>query len=457
MMPLIRATIKRHLKWYFVPFIYFLVTSLLCAYAWYIRPIPYRSGIKAVFKTIALNPTLILTALITVWIIIAIISIPILFWLKKRFPEMVSNIANKTSLMSFPESRKLTGENKERFRTIPKNGGQASRNDRTSPWAKLLNVSISVLGVVFIVAGLSIALWVARPYITFLFSTSKIETLEKKAELLGQVQEDAIKKSEESEKRAELPRQIRGDETKERRVLEEISDPPEQVQVDEIKKNLTVEATTTVPEQVQKNVTKKSGVLEQIVELMQKDVTKKSEALEKTASLFERVRRDSIRKATETQNRNEATEKSLEGIAEVHGQVKGNRMIIPTALVDAEILDGVNTENLALGVCRVLKSAKPGQKGNCIIEGHNLGDYKWWRPQGPFNMIEVLEKGVNIYISYKGKKYTYKVKEKHYKDVNDPNLYDFSPGERLTLITCTSSWNTSINTDKRTVIVAYPQ
>jgi sortase A len=179
--------------------------------------------------------------------------------------------------------------------------------------------------------------------------------------------------------------------------------------------------------------------------------------LEKTVSLFERVRRDSIKRATENQNRSEATEKSLEGIAEVHGQVKGNWMIIPTALVDAEILDGVNTENLSLGVCHVSKSAKPGQKGNCIIEGHNLGDFKWWRPQGPFNMVEVLEKGVNIYISYKGKKYTYKVKEKHYKDVNDPTLYDFSPGERLTLITCTSTWNPTIDTDKRTVIVAYPQ
>jgi len=147
----------------------------------------------------------------------------------------------------------------------------------------------------------------------------------------------------------------------------------------------------------------------------------------------------------------------LEKSAEIPGEIQGNRMIIPTALVDAEILDGVNMENLSLGVCRVSKSAKPGQRGNCIIEGHNLGDYKWWRPQGPFNMIEVLEKGVNIYISYKGKKYVYKVKEKHYKDANDPNLYDFSPGERLTLITCTSTWNPSIDSDKRTVIVAYPQ
>jgi LPXTG-site transpeptidase (sortase) family protein len=432
----IKATIERYFKWYAVPVIYFLVTSLLCAYAWYTRPIPYRSGIKAVFKTIALNPTLILTGVITSWIIIAVINIPISFLLKKRFS-------------GFPIRSCSQKED------IPHN---ASSNNKTrSFWEKVVNVSISILGVVFIVAGLSVALWVARPYITFLFATSKIEKLEKKAELLGQSQGAVINKSEPLEKTLEIPTQIRSDETKDRKVLEEISDPPEKVQWDEIKKNVTVDKTAEVSEGVQRTAIEKSGVLEQISEVMQKDVTKKSEALERRASLFERVRSDAIKSTMGNQSRSEATEKSLEKVAEIPGQIKGNWMIIPTALVDAEILDGVNTENLSLGVCRVSRSAKPGQKGNCIIEGHNLGDFKWWRPQGPFNMIEVLEKGVHIYISYKGKKYVYKVKEKTYKDVNDPSLYDFSPGERLTLITCTSSWNPTIDTDKRTVIVSYPE
>jgi len=435
-----RTTIKRYLKWYAVPFIYFLLTSLLCAYAWYARPIPYRSGIKAVFKTIALNPTLILTGIITAWIIIAIILIPIVVWMKKRFPEISPFIKSEDC----PQKEVILQE-------------PSSNNKQISFREKAINVSISVLGVVLIISGLSVALWISQPYITFLFSTSKIETLEKKAELLGQTQEDMVRKSEESEKKAEVPRWIRSDETKERRLLEEISDPPEKVQGDKIKKNLRVDTTTEVPEEVQRNATKNNGVLEQIVEVMQKDVTKKSEALEKTASLFERVRRDSIKRGTETQSRSEATEKSLEKSAEIPAQIQENRMIIPTALVDAEILDGVNMENLSLGVCRVSKSAKPGQRGNCIIEGHNLGDFKWWRPQGPFNMIEVLEKGVNIYVFYRGKKYIYKVKEKNYMDVNDPKLYDFTPGERLTLITCTSTWNPSIDSDKRTVIVAYPE
>ena len=184
----IRAVIKRYLKWYSFPLVYFLLTSLICAYAWYARPISYRAGIKAVFKAIAVNPTLILTGIITVWIIVAIVSIPILVLFKKRFPDLSIRIINKTSLLSFPQSRKLMQENKERFRTLHNNGGRARRNDGRSLRRKILNVSIFVLGVSFIVTGLSIALWISRPYITFLFSTSKIETLEKKAELLGQVQ-----------------------------------------------------------------------------------------------------------------------------------------------------------------------------------------------------------------------------------------------------------------------------
>ena len=72
-------------------------------------------------------------------------------------------------------------------------------------------------------------------------------------------------------------------------------------------------------------------------------------------------------------------------------------------------------------------------------------------------MLEILDKGTPIYIFYGGKKYDYVVKEKSYKNVNDPKLYDFAPGERLTLVTCVSTWSPSIYTDRRTIIIAYPQ
>ena len=154
-------------------------------------PFLIRAGIKAVFKTIALNPTLILTGIITVWIIISIILNPIAAWLKKRFPKL--SICIKSA--DFSQKEGILHE-------------PSSHNKPTSFRGKTVNVSISVLGVVLIVAGLSIAVWISRPYITFLFSTSEIETLEKKAELLGQVQMDEIKMSGALEKKTEISAQV---------------------------------------------------------------------------------------------------------------------------------------------------------------------------------------------------------------------------------------------------------
>jgi LPXTG-site transpeptidase (sortase) family protein len=394
---LISATIKRYLKWYLVPFIYFLLTGLLCAYAWYTRPLPYRAGIKAVYKIISLNPTLIFTGAITAWIIIAILFIPISFWLRKRLPEL--------SIWSFSQKEDIL-QNKSSNKT-PK-----------SFWQKTLNVALSVVGIILIVAGLSIAAWISRPYITFLFSPSKIETLEKKAGLLGQVQVDKIKKINASD----TPKKL-----------------PERVKKDEIKKSVALTTRAELPEQLRKDETNKNGPFDKI------------------ADLFERVRRESLKRTTEIQTRGENTARTLEKNAEFPGQVQEDWIIIPTALVDAPLLEGLSEKNLSLGVCHVSNSAVPGKGGNCIIEGHNLGNFGMWRPQGPFNMLEVLEKGVRIYVFYNGKKYTYKVKEQTYRNADDPKLYDLSLGERLTLITCTTTWDPTIDTDKRTVIVAYPE
>ena len=139
------------------------------------------------------------------------------------------------------------------------------------------------------------------------------------------------------------------------------------------------------------------------------------------------------------------------------GQVQGNRIIIPSVLVDVPIVEGMDRKKLSQGVCHVSNSPFPGEGGNCIIEGHNLAEFGFWKPQSFFSILEVIQKGTPIYVFYKGKKYTYKVKEKTYRDVNDPRLYDITPGERLTLITCVSTWSPTIYTNRRTVIIAYPE
>lgn len=139
------------------------------------------------------------------------------------------------------------------------------------------------------------------------------------------------------------------------------------------------------------------------------------------------------------------------------GQVQGNRIIIPSVLVDAPIIEGTSKGKLSRGVCRVTNSSVPGDGGNCIIEGHNLAEFGFWKPQSFFSILEVVDKGTPIYVFYDGKKYMYKVNEKTYLHVNNPKLYDVSPGERLTLITCVSTWSTALYTNKRTVVIAYPE
>jgi LPXTG-site transpeptidase (sortase) family protein len=395
----ISASFKRYLKWYTVPLIYFLLTSLLCAYAWYTRPIPHRPAIKAVFEKIALNPTLILTGTITVWIIVSVLLIPLLSWLKNRFPDKSTDVSQEEDIL------------------------QTSSSTPTpiSFWNKTVNVFISVLGVVLIFAGLSLAVWVSRPYITFLFSPSKIESLEKKAELLGQVQEDKISKHKEPKKITEFLQQ----DAPENEPVEKVTEHIEQPQSNVLKESEAVIPTTQLPKPNLKVEKNNKGLVAQYLETRQREITRKTDGLNKKA--------------------------------EGNKQSQENWIIIPTALVDAPILEGIDMEKLSEGVCHVTKSSVPGKGGNCILEGHNLGEFGWWRPQGPFNMLEILDQGIRIYVFYKGKKYVYKVKEKIYTDVNDPKLYDFSPGERLTLITCTSSRDITVYTKRRTVVVAYPE
>jgi hypothetical protein len=150
----IRETIKKSLKWYSYPLIYFLVTGLVCAYAWFTRPVQHRAGIQVVFKTISVIPTVIWIGATTVWITVAILIVGIAYWMRKRYPEL--------SIWQKLKSREISSDKK-----VP-----------ASLWRKTLNISLSALGVVLIVAGLSLAIWISRPYVTLLLSTSKIEALE---------------------------------------------------------------------------------------------------------------------------------------------------------------------------------------------------------------------------------------------------------------------------------------
>ncbi len=137
-------------------------------------------------------------------------------------------------------------------------------------------------------------------------------------------------------------------------------------------------------------------------------------------------------------------------------EVSGNQIIIPSVLVDAAIIEGKGPKQLSEGVSHIKDSATPNEKGNCILEGHNLAEFGLFKPKSFFSLLDVVKEDAKVYVFWKGKRYTYNVTDKQTMNVNDPKLYQKTNDKRLTLITCVSTWSASIYTDKRTVIIAKP-
>lgn len=137
-------------------------------------------------------------------------------------------------------------------------------------------------------------------------------------------------------------------------------------------------------------------------------------------------------------------------------QVKDNRIIVPSILVDSPIIEGLTAENLKKGIVMVSGSAYPGSEGNTIFEGHNYAQFVGGR-QNFFTLLHLIKKGAKIYIYYEGKRYQYQVKEKKILKVSDPKLYARTSQEQITLITCASDWSLSmISPTRRVVITAKP-
>lgn len=138
------------------------------------------------------------------------------------------------------------------------------------------------------------------------------------------------------------------------------------------------------------------------------------------------------------------------------GMVKDNRIIIPSVLVDAPVIEGFTKEALEKGIGHVSGSAQPGEKGNIVLAGHN---YAYFMPgeQNLFSLLHLVKKNAKIYIFYEGKRYIYTVKDKKQLPKDDPAIFIPTPYERLTLIASGSSWTrATISSTERLVVVAYP-
>lgn len=102
------------------------------------------------------------------------------------------------------------------------------------------------------------------------------------------------------------------------------------------------------------------------------------------------------------------------------------------------------------------KSAKPGQEGNVIIDGHY--DTNTGSPAAFWNLKKIEVNDKVVVVDEFGKEHVYVVEEIHHLDISKDNRLDVlnkSLGKTLTLITCGGVWDANAGTyNKRLIIKA---
>jgi LPXTG-site transpeptidase (sortase) family protein len=120
---------------------------------------------------------------------------------------------------------------------------------------------------------------------------------------------------------------------------------------------------------------------------------------------------------------------------------KNNNLFIPKISVDVPISWNVSSDNtltaLENGVAQYAGTALPGQNGNLFISGHS--SYYWWNEgsyKEVFALLDKLEKGDKIYVSYEKKIYVYVVTDKKTVSPSSVEVLDPTNTKTLSLMTC---------------------
>ena len=127
-------------------------------------------------------------------------------------------------------------------------------------------------------------------------------------------------------------------------------------------------------------------------------------------------------------------------------------VVIPKIRVDSPVLPAVTEDSLRRGVAHVPESGFPGEGKNVIIVGHNY-DPANWVPQTTFGLLHELKDGDEVLVAYRGREYSYIVKNKQTLGADDPELYALTDKEQLTLLTCENFESKT----KRLKVVAIPK
>lgn len=136
-------------------------------------------------------------------------------------------------------------------------------------------------------------------------------------------------------------------------------------------------------------------------------------------------------------------------------------IIIPKISANAKVIAEVDSQNSAVyqraltkGVAQAKGTAYPNEKGNIFIFAHSSADFfEASRYNAVFYLLSKLETGDEIFLFYKGEKYSYAVSEKKTVGAEEASyLEKKSDKKQLTLMTC---WPPG-TTLKRLIIIANP-
>jgi len=129
------------------------------------------------------------------------------------------------------------------------------------------------------------------------------------------------------------------------------------------------------------------------------------------------------------------------------GPVSLGDMELPKIEVSAPVLEGTESEQLALGIGHVTGSALPGQPGNCCVAGHRSG-----RAAKPFENLDKLENGDLVRFIVGDNIYEYEVFDKFVVEPTDVWVLKQDKDESIvTIITCEY---VSVGVKKRLIVRA---
>ena len=112
------------------------------------------------------------------------------------------------------------------------------------------------------------------------------------------------------------------------------------------------------------------------------------------------------------------------------GPQAATRIVIPAIDVDAPLVEGDDWEQLKKGVGHHINSANPGERGNCVLSGHNdvFGEV--------FRRLQDLELEDEVIVYTGVQPYRYVVKAKRIVEPNEVSVMYPTTEPVLTLITC---------------------